>query len=227
MVSWPAKDPDAVLDYTFTIPLSDGDAVASYTLELLDGDVVIDSESIDGAVVTAWLSGGTSGETNVFRVRWITDGGRKDERLITLAVQDQEVLAATGYAKPSPADVQARYPAFASVPEATIRYWLTDAERIVTNAWAEGDYAPGLMALAAHNMAQAGLGGAAGSIPAGVTRFKSGAMDVSFNEATAARQAAGGYGATRYGVEFRAMLRRNSGGPRLVGTLGLPCAWAP
>lgn len=122
------------------------------------------------------------------------------------------------YTAPTPDQLQARYPAFASVLDATIQVWLTDAERYVDETWMEGDYAPAIMALAAHNMALNNIGEqtAAAAFPAGVTRFKSGAMDVTISDTAAAAQARGGYGSTSYGREFQLMLRRNFGGPAVV-----------
>lgn len=131
------------------------------------------------------------------------------------------------YTVPTASDLQTRYPAFAAVADATVDYWIADAQRVVATSWAEADYAPGLMALAAHNMALQGLGSAGGAIPAGVTRFKSGSMEVAFSDAAASAQASGGLGATRYGIEFRTMLRRNSGGIGIVrGSTALPCGCA-
>ncbi|WP_165799461.1 DUF4054 domain-containing protein [Sphingomonas oleivorans] len=127
------------------------------------------------------------------------------------------------YAKPLPADLRLRYPAFAAVEEATIQYWLTDAERFVDESWAERDYAPALIARAAHGMAEGGLEAGGASIPAGVSRFRSGAMDLSFADAAAAQAAAGGYKATRYGRDFLALLARNKGGARMTGGGAMPC----
>jgi hypothetical protein len=104
---------------------------------------------------------------------------------------------------------------------ATIRYWLTDAERYVTSAWSEGDYAAGLMALAAHNMALAGLGtdGAAlAGVPAGITRMKSGSLELGFTDAAANARMGGSLESTRYGVEYSLLLRRNRGGPYVMPT---------
>ncbi len=123
------------------------------------------------------------------------------------------------YIKPDPAELQLRYPAFAAVADATVQYWLTDAERIVTTSWGEVDYAPGLLALAAHNMASQGLGteiGGSASLPAGVTRFKSGEVDVSLSSEAVALKSAGGFASTPYGREFAIMLRRNVGGVRVI-----------
>lgn len=220
MPNWPAKDPDAVKDYLYTIPLDEGDSVATSDFERLSGTVVIDSDGRVGAEVTAWLSGGEDGETAVFRVTWTTTGGRTDDDIITLPVAAHEPteLLLTGYAKPTAAHLAARYPAFADVSPATINTWLTDSERYVDESWMEGDYAPALMARAAHSMALLGIGTStgAGALPAGVTRFRSGAMDVTLSDAAATRAAAGDFGSTLYGREFAVMLRRNFGGPRVI-----------
>jgi hypothetical protein len=204
--AWPARDPDAVLDYIYTIPLDAGDAVTSHTVEKLAGDSIIDSEARTGADVTVWLSGGTDGETSVYRISWVTNAGREDDAIITQLVIANETLALTGYDRPTALHFLARYPAFAATSAATIQYWLADAARYVDEGWSEGDYAPAIMAYAAWQMAKAGGGG---SIAAGVTRMKSGAMDVTLS----AKASGGGL----YEAEFRALQRRNSGGPRLIG----------
>lgn len=121
------------------------------------------------------------------------------------------------YTVPTPADLKQRYAAFADTDEGAIEVWITDAQRVVTQSWPEGDYAPGILSLAAHSLTLQGFGASgAAQLPAGVTRFRSGAMDVSVSEKAANVRATGGYGATIYGQEFQAMLRRNVGGMRLV-----------
>lgn len=128
------------------------------------------------------------------------------------------------YTAPTPAALKLRYPAFAGVEDATVQYWLTDAERFVDTSWTESDYAPALMSLAAHNLTMAGRGAATGAsaIPAGVTRFKSGAMDVTISEAAASAMTKGGYQASVYGQEFALLLRRNKAGPRVISAGSLP-----
>jgi hypothetical protein len=123
------------------------------------------------------------------------------------------------YTAPTPADLRARYPAFADVQDATVQYWLTDAERFVDETWIEGDYAPALMAHAAWQMSLRGLGvtSAVEGFGAGVTRFKSGDMDVTISDKVAGAAASGGVAAGLYEAEFVALRRRNFGGPRLVG----------
>lgn len=129
------------------------------------------------------------------------------------------------YDLPTPADLKLRYPAFAEVAEDRIQFWLGDAARDVDESWAEPDYAPALIALAAHNMAREGLGGeGAGALPAGITSLRTGTFAATIADATADRAAAGGYAATRYGQDYLALLRRNRGGPGVTGTGPLAAA---
>lgn len=121
------------------------------------------------------------------------------------------------YVAPAPADLKLRYDAFATVDDTKIQFWLTDALRFVDTSWDEADYAPAIMAAAAHHMARQGIGSGVGAqMPAGMTNFRSGDFSVSMSEAAAAQGAAGGWASTSYGIEFRGLLRRNKGGPRLV-----------
>jgi hypothetical protein len=125
------------------------------------------------------------------------------------------------YAAPSAADLKLRYSAFAAVDDAVIGYWIADAQRYVTDAWTEADYPIGLMALAAHNMALAGHGAQAATladVPAGVSRLRSGSLDVSFTDAAANARAAGSLDSTRYGMEYKALLLANRGGPLVAPT---------
>lgn len=117
-----------------------------------------------------------------------------------------------------PATLKTRFPAFSNVPDATIQYWLDDAGAIATEAWGV-DQEPGTLELAAHNMTVTPgvLSSGSSSIPAGVTRFRSGSTDISFSDAAAAQAADGGYKSTPYGRMFLPRLRRNVGGPYLVG----------
>lgn len=125
------------------------------------------------------------------------------------------------YIEPDAAALKLRFPAFAAVDDVTIEYWLTDALTIVTDSWIEADRDPAQMALAAHNLALTGYGTSGGAVSSlaamGVTDFKSASMSVSFDAETVRRSGNGGYSSTRYGVQFLTYLRRNVGGPRLVG----------
>jgi|GEM_PF-3828682 len=220
MPAWNAKDPYSVFDYRYNVALDEGDTLAQIEIEKLSGSVNLDSQITDMTGITVWLSGGTDGETAVFRVFWTTDGGRQDDDVITLPVVANELAALMGYDVPGPGHLIARYPAFASVPTGTIATWIADARRIVTDAWDQEDYAPGILSLAAHLMALQGLGtsGQVGGVSlAGLTSFKSGTFSLSRSEAAASESLRDGYGSTVYGREFAAMLRRNVGGIHLVG----------
>ncbi|HQS96691.1 MAG: hypothetical protein B7Y38_11475 [Sphingomonadales bacterium 28-56-43] len=117
------------------------------------------------------------------------------------------------YTAPTSATLKARYTAFATVADATVTYWLGEAAEDCAN-WSENLRARGEMALAAHRMAEQGI--IAGSIPAGVTSFKSGTFSASVSDGVAART---GYDATVYGREFKQLARALFSGPRL--------AWMP
>jgi hypothetical protein len=130
------------------------------------------------------------------------------------------------YDAPAPATLKARYPAFTAVDDATIQYWLTDAERFVDTSWMEGDYAPALMAMAAHSMTEQGVAGIASGgagVPVGVTSFKSASVSLNFSDAAVTQQVEGGLQADRYGREYQDLLARNKAGGSI--TLGgvVPC----
>ena len=90
----------------------------------------------------------------------------------------------------------------------------------MTEDWGT-DYEPGLLSLAAHSMTTNRVPGitldASEQLPDGVTSFRSASINVAVSEAAANRSVSGGYPSTSYGLEFAVMLRRNRGGPRLVG----------
>jgi hypothetical protein len=134
------------------------------------------------------------------------------------------------YTEPTAADLKARYPAFAAVDDATIDYWLTDAHRYVDQTWTEGDYAPALIAAAAHNMTRAGVVGIVGSdvsgfAAAGVTSFKSGTFQAQFSEEAIKAQVAGGWESTTYGQEYLALLRRNVSSMGVTAPGVVPCGY--
>lgn len=212
MIIWPAKDPDEVADYTWTPGLDEGDTIASHTVALDSGDVTIDSDVHTDTRVTIWLSGGTVG-VSAFTLRVTTAAGRTFETAAQIQVAESSSALITAF--------RIRFPAFAGVDDATVAYWITDAETIVTDDWIAADIEPAKLTLAAHNLALSGAGSSGGAVASlanmGVTDFKSASMSVSFDAETVRRSGNGGYSSTRYGVQFLAYLRRNVGGPRLVG----------
>jgi hypothetical protein len=82
------KDPNAVLDYSWNWATWLGsDTIANYTVTV-DG-VTKDSDTRATAVVTAWLSGGTAGQTATATCRVVTTAGRTDDRTIHLDVEER------------------------------------------------------------------------------------------------------------------------------------------
>lgn len=127
------------------------------------------------------------------------------------------------YTRPTPADLKLRYSAFAAVADDRVQYWLTDAERGVDESWFAADYAPALMALAAHNMARDGLGAGSTGAPMGATSIRTGSFSATISEKAVESQIVGGFASTRYGQEYAAMLRRNKGGPRVTAPGAVVC----
>lgn len=204
--SWPPKTPDAVLDYLYDIPLDEGDSVTSYNIAVLAGSIVIDSHSRTDDKVTATLSGGTDGETTVFQISWVTAASREDDAIVTLQVVGLENF------EPRISELRTMFPAFVSVPDATIALWLRKSDLLVTG-WPEADQNDGALFLAAHSLAMLGLG--QGTAPAGVTSFRSGTFSVTMSDKAAS---ATGYSSTIYGRQYLAMCQRLFGGVRLVRT---------
>ena len=122
------------------------------------------------------------------------------------------------YTAPTPAYLTAMFPAFSAVEDDTVQLWLDRAARSVDESWTEGDFAYGRMLLAAHLMAGQGLGAPAATagLPEGVTSFRSGGFSMSIADKAASQSVEGGYGSTKYGREFAALLRQNRGGPRVT-----------
>jgi len=129
------------------------------------------------------------------------------------------------YVIPTADDLKAKYPAFADVADATINLYIADAQ--VDTSWIEADYAPAIMAWAAWSMTDTGIGTGgevAGYIGSGVSRLKSGTLDVSFSDKAASLS---GYETNIYGRHYLMLYRKNKAGPRVV--VGRACApgWGP
>lgn len=117
------------------------------------------------------------------------------------------------YTVPTAASFKARYPAFAAVDDATVDYWIEDAQRIVTTAWIEADYSPAILAYAARELSKPGRvasTGIASLAEKGVTSLKSASFSATFDPAAVAKLASG------YADDFATYLRRNRGGPFTV-----------
>jgi Protein of unknown function (DUF4054) len=106
------------------------------------------------------------------------------------------------FTPPVAADLIARFPIFAAVPEATIAGALAEAGIRIDDTWTAGDYALGIMLYAAHLLTLDGQGtgaeaalGAAGAL--GFTSFKSGELHLDRPPAAASGQG-GEIAATTY-----------------------------
>lgn len=229
-LSWPQKDPDEVLDYRWNVGLDAGDTVTSATAILVSGDVVIDSQSSDATGLTVWLSGGTSGVTNIFRLVALTAGGRSIEDMATIAVVSNTVtLPPPGYSDPTPYMIKLDFPAFAAVDDAVIQR--TIDLRIpmwVDESWPESLYTYAGELVVAHYLSRAGLGKnsqAANAAASGISRIKSADFELTLADSATSADLSG-FSSTTYGRDFLALLYRAKGGPTVVSGGGCGIAGA-
>lgn len=85
------KDPAAILDYCFDWSdwlAGDSDTIASHTVTV-DAGITLDSDSATTTKVTAWVSGGTGGNSYKLTCRIVTAQARTDERHMILHVQER------------------------------------------------------------------------------------------------------------------------------------------
>jgi hypothetical protein len=92
-LSWPAKDPEDVLDYELDIsPVLAGnekDTIATIDVTIqpsATGDLVLASSAVDGSVAVLWLTGGQAGTVYSVQVTLGTTAGRTIGRAIYLPV---------------------------------------------------------------------------------------------------------------------------------------------
>lgn len=83
-------DPDALLDVAFdwSTWLAESETILSHTATASSG-VTVDSSSEDAGIVTVWLTDGTAGTNPVVTCHIVTDGGREDDRSITVRVRER------------------------------------------------------------------------------------------------------------------------------------------
>lgn len=105
MASWPAKDPDDVLDYPLTWAkqmAKDQDTIAAYepfiaagsdgALEVMTGpntDALGDAPSFTDTATLLWLSGGTTGQSYLIVNRIRTAGGRQYDHTRTITIKER------------------------------------------------------------------------------------------------------------------------------------------
>lgn len=127
------------------------------------------------------------------------------------------------YTVPSVDQFHTRFPIFADSDDDLIAVMIAEASRSVDTTWEEGDYQPAIMYLAAHLLATDNSGegetvnvGAAGGDGAIVSESFQGLGSVSYASRTIAPgslSASDQYGTTEYGRRYKALLKRNRGGP--------------
>lgn len=215
MKSWPTKDPDEVLDYKVLWGLELGeDTIASSSFSLVvPAGLVVDSDTFTTTDATIWLSGGDEGEIATVLNTVTTAGGRVMEKGVQIAISSTiPAPAPSGHVRPAPAQIKALYPAFSSVPDATVQAYIDMCP--VDDSWFESDYTRAIGLWVAHTMTLNGLGSneAATQAASGIKSFSSGDLSVSFSESKSSDD--GGWGGSMYGKQFYQLLRMNKGGPR-------------
>ncbi|CAL8476381.1 hypothetical protein [Caballeronia sp. S22] len=82
------KDPQAVLDFNWdwSAWLGQSETIVDKTVTPAAG-ITVDSSSISGKVVAAWISGGTAGTAYVVACTITTSAGRTETRRLQIVVQ--------------------------------------------------------------------------------------------------------------------------------------------
>jgi Ni2+-binding GTPase involved in maturation of urease and hydrogenase len=86
-LTWPSKDPQEVLDYEIDWSARIGsDTISNSVFSVVDGDVVIDSDSKTSTTTTAWLSGGSLGTTCHLANHIVTSAGREMDQTVKIKI---------------------------------------------------------------------------------------------------------------------------------------------
>lgn len=231
--TWSSKDPDETVQYQlpWADQLDSGDTIATSVWLDVTG-VTLDADSVadDELSTYAMVSDGTDGTTATLINRVTTANGETLEQAVSLPIVATVSVPLGEYETPRPIDLVTRYPAFADVSYDTIAVHINDALGGVDTSWMAADYAPAIMALAAHNMTIVGIGTvseARGYAREGVTSLRDGAFAVSFSEKAVNEACGAGLNSTLYGRFYQTLLRRNKAGPRLAGGGVSPSGWGP
>jgi hypothetical protein len=90
------KDPASVLDYPMNWGdptdswLEDGDQLTAATVVCADDDLTVDDVTFTaGGLVTAWISGGTTGTNYTVVYEVTTAGGRVDQRTLIIKCKER------------------------------------------------------------------------------------------------------------------------------------------
>lgn len=89
-LKWPAKDPDEVLDYKVDWSKRLGaDTIASSTWPVVPSGITLLTSTNQPKSTTAWLSGGTEGQTYSLVNRITTASGRVMEQTVDLPIKSR------------------------------------------------------------------------------------------------------------------------------------------
>lgn len=120
------------------------------------------------------------------------------------------------YVPPTAADLKARFPELATVPDTLVDLILAEASAQVGDTWIERDRNPAALYLAAHMLAIEGEPGRSKSNGADATgasgplkRFKVGDLETEFAGFGSVSGDFGNYGLTAYGQRYLELLRKN------------------
>jgi hypothetical protein len=83
------KDPHAILDYQVDWSEWLGADTISTSTWTVPAGLTLEAETETGTTATVWLSGGTAGQSYTVTNRIVTDGGRTDDRSITIVVAER------------------------------------------------------------------------------------------------------------------------------------------
>lgn len=120
-------------------------------------------------------------------------------------------------ALPTAATFKARHPRFAAVADATIDLYIAEAGIDVdADVWADADYAPGVMYLAAHLMEMEGAVAPTGKTigtAGAIKKAKAGDVEVEYQamQTTGNSRLDATYGQTIYGRRYMELAARNTG----------------
>jgi hypothetical protein len=96
VLTWPAKDPNEVLDYQIDWAdddyprLEDDETLVTSDFSVVEGDVEIDTETfVATGLTTVWLSGGTSGTRCIILNRIVTSAGRTYDQSVKLRIRNK------------------------------------------------------------------------------------------------------------------------------------------
>lgn len=119
------------------------------------------------------------------------------------------------YTIPTSAEFKARFPVFDSMDDGIVDVLISEAATYVSESWAEADYKPAIMYLAAHFAVEEGYTGRFIDAAGPLTSSKLGDASDSYASAQNA-DSTGVYSSTSYGKRFMQYQRRNVAGVLLL-----------